>query len=365
MNGLRSAVLVLAVGQAGWAQEAVEQQEVQYARVIAKETQVRCFASDRSPVYDDRLVEGQVVIVGEQVGEYREIELPLGATGYVHKKFATDVGDGKIEAAAAQVSFRYRPKSSEVPALVMPKGTSLLYLGEEGEWWKVAHPGAPVYLPVSELQVMEEVNDTLVQSYKELEKTRLERWAEAVAELEEVRLAAAKLLRQREELDALAARFQEMAADRGSVQDYGQLTGEVDVLIAVLPPESVERARAVGLQRAIEQEKLVAEAVAAIATEIRTVDRAAEILSPEVSDPLARFDGSGWLHYDELEDGSDYYTLEKGGRVLFSIVCNSGRYDLTLFKGIEIGVRGVQSRPDSESFRQLDLMKIEILNTGR
>ena len=111
----------------------VEEPQLQYARVIATETQVRCFASDRSPLYGDRLVEGQIVVVGDQEGEYRVVRLPLGATGYVHKKFATDAGDGKVEATAARVSFRYRPKSSEVPALVMSKGATLFYLGEEGD----------------------------------------------------------------------------------------------------------------------------------------------------------------------------------------------------------------------------------------
>ena len=60
-----------------------------YGRVTAKEAAVRCFASQRSPVYEDILREGDVVMVGEATGEFRKVIMPLGVVGYVHRDFAT------------------------------------------------------------------------------------------------------------------------------------------------------------------------------------------------------------------------------------------------------------------------------------
>lgn len=364
MNGVRIAALVLAVGQVAWAQDAAVE-EPQYARVIAKETQLRCFASVRSPLYVDRLTEGQVIVVGEEVGGYRQVMMPLGATGYVHKRFADELESGMVVATAPKVSFRYRPRTSEAPAEVLTKGAELYYLGEDGDWWRVLNPAVQAFLPTGDLQMIDQATDTVTLSYAELEKSRRKMWNTAANGREAVRAAAAELAIHREQLDALAHDLQAMAAQPLPSQDYGDLKARVAALVTSMAEESAEHERAVVLQNAVDRQHLVAEGLSVIATETPTHDVAAVVLQPDDADPLARFDASGWLHARALPGDATAYSLKKGGKTLMVVTCEGGRYDLDLFVGSEIGIQGVKSRPHPESLRMIEALKLEVLKAGR
>lgn len=52
-----------------------------------------------------------------------------------------------------------------------------------------------------------------------------------------------------------------------------------------------------------------------------------------------RFDTRGWVTKGELR-GEEHYIIEWGGDVVAEIVCTSGRYDLSVFDGFEVGVVG-------------------------
>ena len=55
----------------------------------------------------------------------------------------------------------------------------------------------------------------------------------------------------------------------------------------------------------------------------------------------------------------------KGGKLMYVVTCSSGRYDLRMFDGVEVGIRGGKSRPSVDSVRELDVLKLEVLQLGR
>lgn len=362
MNGPRIAVLILAVCQAGWAQESAEKPEAQlsYARIVVDETQPRCFAGGRSPFFSDRLAKGQIVRVGAQVGDFYALSLPQGVTGYVHKDFSTEPTEGMVQASGTNVSFRYRPKTSEVPAAMMPKGTALHFLADEDEWWLVRYPGAEAYIAAAEIELVEDT-DEVFAGWEELAKTRRGEWSDAVMQREAAQAAAEELERQRGELAALVERLQTITQESTTQPDFSGLLADVDKLLAALPEETPEHDRATGLRAEIEKQERLTRAVYLVGTEAPKENRAAEILLPQPEDPLDRFDAVGWLRYERPFGRAARFALVKGGRMMFEVTCSSGRYDLSMLDGVEVGIVGSKSRPDAESIRRLDALKIEIL----
>lgn len=85
-------------------------------------------------------------------------------------------------------------------------------------------------------------------------------------------------------------------------------------------------------------------------------------------DPLwGRFQARGWLRQDEEVPGRFY--VQWAGRTASEVTCGSGRYDLNLFVGAEIGVQGAMTRSAGSVDRpmRIDATRIEILSapTGR
>ncbi|MCY2960619.1 MAG: SH3 domain-containing protein [Planctomycetota bacterium] len=80
-------------------------------------------------------------------------------------------------------------------------------------------------------------------------------------------------------------------------------------------------------------------------------------------DPLwGRFQARGWLRRDENQPGR--FLVQWGGRIGAEVTCGSGRYDLALFEGSEIGVLGATTRTASSADRpmRIDATRIEILS---
>jgi len=85
-------------------------------------------------------------------------------------------------------------------------------------------------------------------------------------------------------------------------------------------------------------------------------------------DPLwGRFQARGWLRQDEEVPGRFY--VQWAGRTASEVTCGSGRYDLALFAGAEIGVQGAMTRSAGSVDRpmRIDATRIEVLSapTGR
>jgi len=77
------------------------------------------------------------------------------------------------------------------------------------------------------------------------------------------------------------------------------------------------------------------------------------------SDPLwGRFQTRGWLEKD-----GDHWSIRWAGKVTSEIVCSSGRYDLALFQGFQLGVTGALQRgAGSDGPARFDVRRIEVLD---
>ena len=98
---------------------------------------------------------------------------------------------------------------------------------------------------------------------------------------------------------------------------------------------------------------------------IRRVVRSKLGRKPPVKDRLDRFESIGWLRYESRLSGAGVYYLEKGGRRQHLLSCNTGRFDLSLFVGREVGVIGPRRTPIAEQLSVLDVERIEVLGTAR
>ncbi len=337
-----------------------------YGRVTAKEAAVRCFASQRSPAYEDILREGDVVMVGEATGEFRKVILPLGVMGYVHRDFATAPVDGEITTTRQRVSFRYRPKAGEAPPELLEQGTRLRLLAVEGSWLKVRMVPVAAWLPIKDIQVFQEATPTLVKSCDALRKLHAEECAKAAE-------AFAKA-------DAEAKLRQEQLAKVEQVREQLMATREL--------PEDQELAQLVKLAATMEelQKEFQEESPAALGARLLAADikgrhiavEAAQVLREQpkpsnlsaarpapVENPLARFAATGWLRLDEGSTGHLRFRLEKGTKLIAYVTCDSRRYALELFDGVEVGVRGKRSLAGLPVAPLIDVMRVEILSVAR
>lgn len=338
--------------------------QARYARVLVEETTPRCFAGPRSPSFPDRLVAGQIVRVGEARDGFLRVFLPDGVTGYVHRKFTTEPQDGKIRTTGTNVSFRYRPRSGEPPAVLLRKGTELVYLGEQGDWWKVRCRDAEAWLPAAEVQVLDGANSTAEAAYTTLARTRRAQASEAAAKREAALAEQRRLAEARARLAELAERLRREAAKDPDEQDLETLEKELATLTRGLPEDSPLAAQAKLLAGEIRRQRWLVEALAAVREKPETKDVARDLVPERTPDRLARFQAIGWLRQKSLA-GRRRYVLEKGGRILLEVTCESGRYDLSWFEDLEVGVIGAKRSGDPDRIRSLDVERLEVLGKDR
>ena len=132
-----------------------------------------------------------------------------------------------------------------------------------------------------------------------------------------------------------------------------------------MPTDSAVLANAELFAKSIHDRQLVAEATQVILEEPVLDPNLSSIVREPVVDPLARFDSVGWLRFRASASGLDRFVVEKGGQTLFWLTCSSGRYDMELFDGVEVGLIGGKDRPNRESMRVVDVEKIEVLGLAR
>lgn len=362
MRLLIAGVLLPAVLGTVPAQEATP---VVLARIKVAETNLRCFASSRSPLFADRLVEGQVVAVGAAEGEqgqFRVVELPSGVTGYVHKDFVTPPDAGILKTKRPNVAFRYRPQTGEAPVKTLELDSALAWLADEGDWIKVRCTSVPCYLPVAELDLFDTPNETLTASAAALAQTREREWREAVASREQKVAAAAALAAVEAKLDEIERRLLAESQRPTAEQDLAPIRTDLDAMIPEIQPETTASERATALQGKLRMQQLTLDAAKLIATEPARDPTAADVGQPHVPDRLS-FDATGWLQRRPGHGQVSEFRIEKGGKLLLYVDCRSGRYDLARFIGCEIGITGVLSRPEPDSVRVIDVGKLHVLST--
>jgi hypothetical protein len=331
-------------------------------RVLADGTTLRCWPGSAAtpPVFDEVLQKDQVVALGRSENGFRAVVVPLGPVGFVSKKFAAAQPDGKVKTKGTKVAFRYRPKSTEAPVTQLEDGTDLHVIGEQEDWYRVRVPGIEAWVAETEVQEGADGDAALAAGYAEWQarqegevKARLDQIAAAL-KLEaqnKVDLAAVQVVQ-----DAFTAELGKPAAE----QKFAPLEDALDKLAATLAPESAGKGAIEALKKRIDTQRWIAEATSVRDSKPVPVSDAAP---PEKKDQLERFQSIGWLRYERRIAGPGLYYLEKGGRRQYLVSCNTGRYDLALFVGCEVGVHGPRRRPTTESLSVLDVERIEVLGT--
>lgn len=331
------------------------------ATVLPASTKLRCFASPLGAQFDDTLAKGTVVAVGRSDNGYRQVLLPLGPAGYVHKDFATAPEQGKVKSKGTLVSFRYRPKAGEPPTAQLDDGTELVVVGELPEWWRVRCKTIDCWLPDAELEVAatatpelqaahaahvaaaeQEPQEWLAAQQRQLEQQQRE--AEAKAALQAVG-------------KALAAELEKPVPE----QDYAPIEQQLGELRQQLPEGSPLLPDLAVVEKRIKERKWVVEAMAAAKAEPQPLKDPPQV-APEVHDPLEAFHAIGWLRWERGLTGPGRFLVEQGGRPLYVVTCNSARYDLAMFVNCEVALIGPRRRPELESLRVLDAEKIEVLS---
>jgi len=333
-----------------------------FARVVVDKAQLRCWpgAVAMPPVFEDVLLKDQVVVVGRSENGFRAIQLPLGPIGYVSSKFTTAHEDGRVFTQGAKVSFRYRPRSAgEPPVAQLAEATELHVIGEQDEWLKVRCAQVEAWVAEAEVQLAAATDPALTKAYEELRtqhsaevKARLDQIAaqQARAKQDVVDLAAVQVVH-----DGFTAELRKPLGD----QNYAPLTDAIEQLAGTLAPESAGRAAIDTLKKRIDTQRWIAEATAVRDAKPPTT----EDKPPEKRDQLERFQSIGWLRYEGRLAGAGVYFLEKGGQRQYLLSCDTGRYDLALFVGREVGVIGPRRRPATDSLSVLDVERLEVLGT--
>ncbi len=334
--------------------------------VLVEAAKVRCFAGDLSPSFEDTLPKGAVVGAGRTEGAFRQVILPLGPVGYVSKKFTTAPQDGVVK-AQGRVSFRYRPKTNEAPTANLADGAELQVIGEHEDWWRVRSASVEAWLPQAELQVFDAPTETMQLAYAELARVQRDEGAAWLRKIAEAEAAAKLAAEQATKLGELQQSLRQIQPDpvTGAVPAaaFESIEQELAALAAALAADSPLRAGVQALQQSITDRKWVAEATAARDATPKPATDVPEV-KPEVRDPMERFDAVGWLRYHSQLGRPGYYTIQKGGQVLYHVTCQSQRYDLALFLDKEVGLIGPRRRPGSDSLRVLDIDRVEVLGTG-
>jgi len=343
-----------------------------------------------------------VLAVHERRSGWLDVEAPGGFRVWVWGEYLEPASTaGKVRVTGNDVRMRPLPSSgieSYALAQKLGRGQELYLIGRNDESVAMASDWVQVWSPPGARAWVRESDTTPLQGGESGAKL----WGEAVA----ARLAARKpvpvtppapvagdapqggagqpveaaapagkdavaALRRAETLFAA-----EMAKDdAGSIPDYGAVRAayeEVLTIEAEGPSAAAARARldevglraeAFRLRHELEIERARREAEARAARE--RIDQAGD------RDPFyGRFESRGWLER-RLEPGTTepIWVLRWSGQDTAELVCFSGRYDLSVFEGFELGVNGqMLSGPIEASAgramraARFDVRRIEVLS---
>ncbi len=157
--------------------------------------------------------------------------------------------------------------------------------------------------------------------------------------------------------------------------DFDSSIRAFDTVLKMVPADSVVAAEANSKLKEANTHRTVAGVRAELAAaEVRQREMVAEWAEAQRRAELertahwGRFMGRGWVDKTGRGDDSRYF-LRWGGEAVFEISCDSGRYDLELFRGYELGVRGTTLRAASMATEDtpaqvplLDISRLEVIS---
>lgn len=335
-----------------------------YGRILVESAPLRCWASAVAtpPVYEDVLTKDQVARLGRSENGFREVILPLGPMGYVSKRFTKASDDGAVVTKGTKVAFRYRPRTSEAPVAQMPDATELHVVELVDGWYKARIQGVEAWVAESEIQVVPS-DPSVIAASDELRKR-----TQAVVQERLDGIAAEQKQKERDRIDLEAVQVVEAAflkemAKPIDEQQFAPLQKTLAKVIGDLESDGVARTACASLQKRLETQQWIVEATAARNEKPPVISTPPT--KPVAKDRLERFESIGWLRYESRLTGPGVYYIEKGGRRQHQLSCNTGRFDLSLFVGREVGVIGPRRRPIAALLSVLDVERIEVLGAMR
>jgi hypothetical protein len=335
-----------------------------YGKIVAEQARLRCWPSEVAtpPVFEDVLNKDLIVRLGEQDNGFRAVILPLGPIGYVSKRFTEQADDGSVTTTGSKVAFRYRPRTSEAPVAQLPKGTEVYVIGEEDGWYRARAVGVHAWIANADVQEVASDPENVKAYQAFAAKTK----AAPQQRLDEI--AAAQKQQELDRIDLEAVRvvedaFQKELKKPMEQQSYDGLQGALAKVVEGLQKDGTAQTAAASLQKRIETQKWIVEAYDVTQSEPPKADD--EPVPEQPKDRLERFEAIGWLRYEGRIAEPGIYYLEKGGRRQYLLSCNTGRFDLALFVGREVGVIGPRRSPLGATLSTLDVERLEVLGTSR
>lgn len=335
-----------------------------YGKVLGERVQLRCWPAEVAspPMFEDVLLKDQIVRLGAAEEGFRSVVLPLGPIGYVSKRFTEQADDGTVTTTGSRVAFRYRPRTSEAPVEQLPKGTRVHVIAEQEDWYQVRAAGVKAWISNGDVEVVSSdpehvaAYEAFIAETNKAPQARLDAIVAAAKqrELDRIDMEAVKVVE--------AAFLKEMQKPDPE-QRFDGLVKALTKVESGLQEKGAARSAASALRKRIETQKLVQEAVALIEETPPEIELPPRTEQPK--DRLERFEAIGWLRYRSRLGEPGYYYLEKGGRRQFLLSCNTGRFDLALFVGREVGVIGPRRSPLGATLSTLDVERLEVLGSSR
>jgi hypothetical protein len=269
--------------------------------------------------------------------------------------------DGMVTSKGNKVAFRYRPRTTEAPVAQLAEGTPLHVISEQDDWYRTRVPGIEGWVAAAEIQVVDASDPKVLAAHAELAGRAR---AETQARLDAI--AAQQKLEQQNEIDIAAVQVVEQAyaselEKSVGAQQFTPLLQALGKLEGTLAEQSAARTQIAALKKRIETQQWIAEATIVKASEPPADETLQPVSAP--TDPLDRFESIGWMRYERRLNGPGVYFLEKGGRRQYELSCHTGRYDLALFVGREVGVIGPRRQPPQQSLSVLDVERLEVLGS--
>jgi len=358
-----------------------------YRRIAVREAIVRNLA-DESGVEILRMPRGGLVRVRSEVSGWLSVEAPGGFPVWIFGRYLTPTTEPDVlEVTGNAVNLRPRPKS-DVNSFPLPQR---LHAGDRVRVIEVEDPNLPLaetwvrawspegvraYVRSRDVEVLgaDEDGPTL--------------WSESLTRLPKERAPAPKVAPPAEEAaEAQGSRSEVSQARARKAIDEARARLEAEK-VAEQPDFAAVRTRVAEAQEldpggalAVEAQFLLEqvtfyEELAAVRSDLESRRTAAagvhdaqlQELEARVlaKDPLRGAFLSRGVLVRRLEvDGTPRFHLYFGGRTVSEVVCTSGRYDLTVFSGYEVGVQGSElaaaSAGDAAAARRIDVDRLEVI----
>ena len=364
-------------------QDPAPEEPLRYARISVDGARVRNLADDKGIVVAE-LSEGDLVCVhAEHEAGWLLVEVPGGYAVWVYGRYLQPTGEGDLyEVTSNAVNIRPRP-SSEVTNFPLPQrlhaGDRVRLIGQADEekplaetWARVwSPPGVRAWLRGSTTEPLEGSEDgpalwaaALTASAGTAPAPRA-RATEAGAPIapSNAELAA------NESREALATARALLETERVKESpNFGRVRTAFEAILADAPSTAIAIEARADLDRVVALEEA---ALLRAELELERQRRAEAVLlerervhaSARAKDPLGGvFLSRGVLLRRDGVDGLPRYVLRFGRENRSELICTSGRYDLEMFDGFEVGVQGSElAATGTNDLAVIEVLRLEVI----